>query len=98
MTIRFERVHYRSGGVPRWVLLEVAGEDEQFLRGFQVDREGDRVQPANVFLAEHGAVDGQVMYVLDKETITSRIGLVQDHLHGLLVPAGTATHWKEGQP
>lgn len=91
----FERVTYRTQSARRTVLLEVTGESDRLLAGYEVDREGDRIQPPAAYLREQDATDGQVLHVIDTALIGKRTRLVQDYLTGGLVPDGTASQQRE---
>jgi hypothetical protein len=96
--LRFERLTYRKDGQTVNVRLEVTRDDGELLVGYQVDREGTRVQPSAAYLHQHNAADGQVVHVIANTLVTSRVRLVQDYLTGGLVPDGTAPQQKEKQP
>lgn len=85
MTIKFERVTYQTEGqTQRTVRIEVVKDEPKFIYGYEVDREGGRVQPEAAYLRQHGAGDGNVLHVIEKTLITARHPLIQNRHTGML--------------
>lgn len=78
----YERVRVKGAGQrARTLRLEVVGEDARWLRGYQVDREGQRVG---------GRDHDQRLHIIDKGAIQGRTAQVVDRFYGELVDAREA--------
>lgn len=89
---RYERVTFRSeGGRAKTVFLQDPVETGHFLRGTQVDKEGNEVQPSAAYLRANNAEFGDIVHVLDLGLVTKREPYEMDLMYGWLVPQGTAT-------
>lgn len=86
----YERITYVLDGRSRTVILRDLTEGAVLLRGTEVDRDGNDIEPSAAFLRERDAVTGSRMSVIEKSLITKREQLEMDLRYGNLVPLGTA--------
>lgn len=77
---RYERVRFTDGdhGPVRSVILRIEREGDLFLRGVEVNREGDEVS---------GPGWDRRVHLIDRTCIRTRRRLVMDNHYGWLVPA-----------
>jgi len=98
----FERITYRTaGGTRRTVFLERPVEfgpaGARILRGTEVDRDGNPVEPPRKYLRQHGAETGKRLHLIEAELIIGRQRMRENLTHGGLEIAPDEDDSTEGE-
>lgn len=79
-SVNFARVRTLDHtGTRRTILLNITAEDNRFLRGIEVNRDGLPIVPRDA---------DERLHIIDKAAILTRVALVQDRKYGTLVTEG----------